>query len=275
MNRKPRFSARHSLEPVDVEIVVRNDAPLSLRHALVSIAYECDFRPKSLRALVCRVLREREDPSNWSEYPNIDGEVRYHLDGCEWYEVYNIIEAIYAELAGPRSVMRSSETVARFTDEVNRFMQMKGIGWQLVDGEILARGQAAFEQELKTAERLLADTGRATACGELREARLDLSRRPQADITGAIQHAVAALECVARDLSGGDETLGELLKRNPGLIPKPLDKVVIGIWGFASERGRHLHEGRAPDFSEAELLVATTASVVNFLIGKQRCLGRD
>lgn len=266
MDGTQRFSARYGLEPVDVAITVRNDAPRDLRHAVASIAYECQFNPKSLRALVCRVLREREDPSNWSPYPNIDGEVRYHLNVCVWYEVYNIIEAIYADLAGPGRVMRRSENVTRFSEEINRFFHLKGIGWQLVEGQVLVRGQEAFEQQLTSTELLLAGTGRTTASNELREARRDLSRRPQADVTGAIQHAVAALECVARDVSGGDATLGELLKQNPGLVPKPLDKVVIGIWGFASERGRHLQEGHEPDFAEAELLVATAASVVAYLI---------
>ena len=55
----------------------------------------------------------------------------------------------------------------------------------------------------------------------------DLSRRPNPDITGAIQHAMAALECIARTVCGdGSSTLGALLKRNPDLIPKPLNEAV-------------------------------------------------
>jgi len=37
-----------------------------------------------------------------------------------------------------------------------------------------------------------------TAKTEIREALNDLSRRPTPDITGAIQHSLACLECVAR-----------------------------------------------------------------------------
>lgn len=275
MDGNARFSERYGLDPVDVEITIRNDAPRDLRDAVVSIAYECNFRPKTLRTLVCRVLRVREDQSNWSEYPNIDGEVRQHLDACVWYDVYNIIEAIYMDLAGPGSVMRRSEFVMKFSSEINRFFQMKGIGWQLVEGQVLVRGHESFEQQLDSAEELLSETKRTIAACELREARLDLSRRPRADITGAIQHAVAALECVARDVSDDDATLGSLLKRNPGLVPKPLDKAVHGIWGYASERGRHLQEGNAPEFAEAELLVATAAAVVSYLLREQEHIECD
>ena len=64
----------------------------------------------------------------------------------------------------------------------------------------------------------------------------DLSRRQKADITGAIQHAMAALECVARAVSGDSSpTLGKLLDRHPGLIPKPLDAVVEMTWALTGD----------------------------------------
>ena len=47
---------------------------------LVDISYETGFDPLALRSLVCRVLRVREDPRNWSAFPNVDSEVRGDLD---------------------------------------------------------------------------------------------------------------------------------------------------------------------------------------------------
>jgi len=53
---------------------------------------------------------------------------------------------------------------------------------------------------------------------ELHEALDDLSRRPEPDLTGAIQHAMAALECVASDTYGNPKaTLGDIIKRYPDL----------------------------------------------------------
>ena len=38
-------------------------------------------------------------------------------------------------------------------------------------------------------------------------------------VTGAIQHAMAALECAARDTVGKENaTLGDLIRRNPGFF---------------------------------------------------------
>lgn len=80
------FSSRHGFRQAsNIEISVRQDAPFELRGALVELAYSCGYGPKSLRSLVCQVLLKRPDPGNWSEYPNIDYEVRELLDSCNWY----------------------------------------------------------------------------------------------------------------------------------------------------------------------------------------------
>ncbi len=70
------------------------------------------------------------------------------------------------------------------------------------------------------------EAGYQTAQRELREARSDLSRRPEPDITGAVQHCMAALECTARELSNEPRlTLGQIINRHAGDlgIPRPLD----------------------------------------------------
>jgi hypothetical protein len=80
---------------------------------------------------------------------------------------------------------------------------------------------------------------------------------------------MAALECVARTASGDSDTLGPLIKRHPGLIPKPLDVAVEKVWGYASERARHIQEGNEPARDEAELVVGVAATVATYLCGKK------
>jgi hypothetical protein len=61
--------------------------------------YDCDvMRPTALREVVCGVLRTAPSPGNWSDFPNVAQEVDALLSDCEWYEVYDIIEAIHARL---------------------------------------------------------------------------------------------------------------------------------------------------------------------------------
>ena len=131
-------------------------------------------------------------------------------------------------------------------------------------GRIVARGSEAFAATTQAVVIELRDSGRTTAANQIHEALADISRRPTADITGAIQHAMAALECVARDVTGSSETLGKLVPQLQ--IPKPFDTALEKLWGFASEQGRHIREGREPRFEEAELVVTVSAAVSMYLI---------
>jgi hypothetical protein len=110
----------------------------------------------------------------------------------------------------------------------------------------------------------LKETGRTTAASEVHEALRDISRRPNPDRTGAIQHAIAALECTARSVTGDpNATLGSLVSKLN--LPKPLDVAVEKLWGFASDRARHLREGKSVSDDEAELVVSVACAVCAFL----------
>lgn len=266
-----RFSERRGLASEAAEITIRDDAPEDLRALVADFAYDAGLRPYGLRAVVCRVLMRRPDADNWSAYPNVDHEARELLDGCEWYEVYDVIEAIFEALhpdaAGPFNVRQTeNRSDRRFADLINTFFMRRGIGWQLVDGRIEVRGPEAFEVAIQSARTQLQEAGLHTAAQEIHEALGDLARRPNPDITGAMQHAMAAAECVARTAANDQKaTLGEILKHHPGLVPRPLDKGLEKMWGYASEAARHLQEGRDPSFEEAELAVFTAAGVIIYL----------
>ncbi len=260
------FSSRHGFrQATNAEITVRHDAPHELRGVLVELAYSCGFGPKSLRSLVCRVLLKRLDPNNWSQYPNIDYEVRELIDNCNWYRVYDVAEEIcHKMLEAPFSYDPD-----KFQAELNMFFFENGIGWQVTNGRIEVRGPEAVQETVNSTKTLLTSTGLKTAQHELHEALVDLSRRPEPDISGAIQHSMAALECVAREVTGNPRaTLGEIIKRNSVLIPKPLDDAVAKAWGYASEHARHIREGRLPSYEEAELVVGLCASVSTYLVKK-------
>lgn len=95
---REKFSDRFVIGAEQIEIKVRYEAPADLRNALPVIAEEHGLTPSPLRNIICKVLLKSPDPSNWSEYPNILSEVNHLVANCKWYEVYDIIEAIYAYL---------------------------------------------------------------------------------------------------------------------------------------------------------------------------------
>ncbi len=270
------FSRRNAYNPTPPPITVREDAPQRLREALIQIAYKVGFSSKPLRELICKVLLRFPDTNNWSE-PNVQREIQELIEDCDWFKVYDIAESIYSNLARMIVPLDVSDNEARsmalvFQSHLNEFFIANGIGWQMEDGKIIVRGSESFEDVVHEAEKKLHASGRPTAASEITEACCDLSRRPEADRTGAIQHSMAALECLARDLCGDSKaTLGAILKSKREVlgIPRPLDGGFEKAWGYASELGRHVKEGRAPGYAEAEFVVMLSASLVSYLLNKK------
>ena len=258
-----RFSKRYNYRGPEEEISVREDAPEDLRFALPQIAEDVGVKPSPLRRVVCRVLRVRPDPMNWTEHPNVSDEVNDLIAECPWFKVYDIAEALYATLA-PHFPDRAEA----FEEQLNDVFLEKGIGWQMTDGEIVYRGSGGFAETTRLADEILADTGHSAAANEVREALHDISRRPEPDVTGPIQHAMSALECTAREVTGKRNlTLGRLV---PHLdLTPPLDVVVDKLWGYASERARHIRESQSVTTEEAELVVTLACSLCTFLVRRK------
>ncbi len=263
-----KFSERHGYEVPDAEITVRHAAPGWLRSIVVELAYQAGLQPSQLRAEVCALLLEAPNQDNWSEKPNIDNEVRGLIEEAPWFFVYDLIEIIFSKVA-ERYGLGTASPADQFSDSVNRAFRKKGVGWQLVDGEIQVRGPEVFEEFVHQAINLTEETGRAVARAELVEALRDLSRRPEPEITGAIQHSMAALECVAKDVTGHPSaTLGEWVKKNPDHFPQPLGTAVEKLWGYTSQYGRHVLEGKPADFDETELVVGLSGALCVYLLRK-------
>ena len=261
--RTQRFSSRHGYSSRSEGQLIREDAPESLRCGILQIVQkDSAFSPEWLRDVVCGTLRVRPNPNNWSPYPNIWDEVEGLVHRCEWFRVYDIIEELHSSMNRARA--------EQFVERINSLFDEEGVGCQLVDGMIQVRGDDAFEAVVGGATDELEDAGLPTAQSELAEAITDLSRRPRADLSGAVHHAMAALEAVAREISGGSkQTLGDIVKGSKGLIPKPLDEATIKMWGYASQHARHGSESRQLDWAEAQLVVGVSAALCTYLVAKK------
>lgn len=265
-----RFSERLGLHLEAPEITVRQDAPAELRGVVFSMACEFGLDQHELRAMACRVLRRREDPHNWSP-ANVAMEAEGLFDTCEWHEFYDLVEAVHQALdrksTGAGSFDSDEAPSAAFERELNTYFVKRGIGWQLASGRIEVRGDEPFEDTVRQALDALQFMSHSTAARELHEAVRDLGRRPEPDITGAIQHALAGLECTMRRICEDPRpTMGQLLSKYPSVCPQPLRTALEKLWGFSSEQGRHLREGGQPSFAEAQLTVAISAAIVTYLV---------
>lgn len=258
------FSARYDYRPTSKPITVRKDAPDTLRNAIVLLAQKANMPPYELREVVCNVLLVRPDTENyWSDGPILH-EVECLLENAHWYKIYEVAEAIYVALQNGDSQITYSLDPAEFECRLNEFLVENGIGWELQEGKFIHRGADVFTRSTQEVPRILEENGFQNAANEIREALQDISRIPQPDITGSLQHVMAALEATAREVTGKPKpTLGSLISELN--LPSPLDKATHKLWGYASNQARHGSEQRTIDRTEAELVVTVAGALCAFI----------
>jgi hypothetical protein len=260
------FSKRHGYEGQAKETSIWEDASENLRHCVLETAHDLGLAPSDIRAIVCSVLQRRPNRRNWSEYPNVWEEAQKDVYGCQWFQVYDIIERIWSRFrrADDHSVW-DEEKAPAFRQTINDFFLTNGIGWQLVKGEIVMRGADGFEAAVKTAQATLEESGRPSASREIHEALEALSWRPEPDLRGAVYHTMGSLECLARAITGDPRaTLGEILKKHPDLLPSPLHEALSKVGGSALIEAHHFNQDQKPKLEEAELLVGLAATVATY-----------
>ncbi len=224
------FSARFGFRAPDAEITIRDNAPEPVRDAVTMLGYAFDNSPGRMRDVVCEVLLKRPDQNNWS-VGNIEREVSALVDDAPWYKVYDLAERLYTEVAKGDY---TGDFQRRFAEQLNQTFREMGVGWALENGILIARGSEAFTLATRDAVVTMMEAGAPTAASEIHEALTDISRRPAPDLTGSIQHAMAALECVARQIDGSGDTLGKIIGRLT--LPPPLDSALHKLWGSPRNR---------------------------------------
>lgn len=261
MDPNTLFSKRYGYALPEAEITVREDAPEVVRSAILALADAHGISPDALRSAICAVLKRTPDRNNWSA-GNVAREADYLLlEDAPWFRVYDVAERLHDAVE-----RQAWGTGQDFAAGLNEAFREHGVGYEMKDGRIVGRGSLAFREATEEAVGLMTAADKPTAATEMRQALADITRRPP-DVTGAVQHGMAALECTARDVTGQPHAnLGQLL---PSLgLPKPLDEAVGKLWGFASQRGRHVAEGRDPSFEEAELVVTVSSALSVYLLRK-------
>lgn len=279
------FSERHPHVEHEAPVTVRDDAPRALRDALPILAEQLGLRPSAQRQIVCDILLKAPDPDNWSEWPNVANEVAGLVKECPWWHVYDIAEAFWAALGELRHegwhVSRSAtpnEKQVEFAEKLNGLFRARGIGWHLQeDGVIETRGGTLTQTALTSTQNLIERSGWSKTLRELEQAHADLSRRPEPDVTGVIQHASAALESVVRQITGSSQTLGQAAKqidysRYPPVLRDVLQTTLTKLYGYASSDqggGRHGSEAIQVDRADATFFLGLVGCAIEYLMSKQ------
>ena len=213
-------------------------------------------------------------PSNDEDDPDFIKAKRVLLN-CPWYRVYDLIEDIYIQCAFHEDNFdfedddEFSVKTSRLVSELNKYFEYAGIGWQLIQGQILPRGDQGFQEAVETAASHLVESNRPTAAGHIKSAIRALAERPKPNTSGAASHATNSVECVLHDITGQAMPLGKYLDKHPTLFHPSLKKALDGVFGYASDAGaRHGKEGKEPTFAEAQFVVTICAAACSLLTAR-------
>lgn len=257
------FSVRFSLQ--STAALIRDDAPLAFRQTVLRQLIAVFVVTSDVVAMVQAATGQLAPNVSLLHNP-ATANATAMIEQCPWPQVFEVAELGYAAIQG--SILHSHR-LGSYERAINAACHANHLGWHMENGHFNVRGTEAEEASLNTTIELLRNSGKVTSASELQKARDDLSRLPKPDLTGAIQHAGAAIECLARDVTNNPKaTFGDIIKANPQIFPGALMKVAQGVWGFVSNQGRHLEEGGEPTLEEALMLVGLVAALTGFLTGQ-------
>ena len=129
-------------------------------------------------------------------------------------------------------------------------------------------GSRPFKNRYRKVVYMLESKGLYTSRNEIRRA-VNCLKFPDQDLPGAATHSRAAVECVAREVTGyPKQDLYQILKQHPDILPDPLRKEALKLWRDASNKGAHLREGGEPTYAEAEWVVDTSIKLCLYLAHK-------
>ena len=162
---------------------------------------------------------------------------------CNWYKVYDFLEAIHSRMTPGEQT--------HFEAAINACSLERGVGWKLVDGQVVMRGTEAFETVVrKRSAPWRKRTDRRQQAMFTRPCWLSLDV-PQADPAGAIYHAMGALEAVARERVISRVIPGKHSARSSGAIQTfcqdHLITALSQLWGYASTSARRAVGTRAAE----------------------------
>jgi hypothetical protein len=260
MSEPDSFSGRVGLRSM---AIVHDDSPIGFRHAVVGALKTEIISSEKIVGVVQRGTTLPRPSGH-----NTDMALMAMIEKCEWWRVYDVAEAGHAAIHaepyfGPDKAKAYERTI-------NEACRANSLGWRMEAGIFAVVASTAQHDSAARAIEDLDAAQLKTSASELREAHRDLSRRPRPDISGGMQHAGAAIECLAREISGDTKlTLGDIIKKRDDLFPGAYRKLADGLWGIVSNQGRHIKEEGEPTLEEALFVVGSITNLAAYLLARR------
>ena len=213
-----------------------------------------------------------EYPRRWENWKNIINE---YIFGCEWHEVYEIIEFIFDHWTNEYKLEN------KYIPIINQALKRENSGYRIINRRVTPITDdleiASIKQALNVKPTL------NPVYVQLDDAIKKLSDREKPDFRGSIKDSISAVETMCRILSGNKKiTLGKALdileKKSNVKIHSALKSGFSNLYGWTSDdQGiRHaLMEESNLTLNDAKFMLVSCSAFINYLVIKAGASGLD
>lgn len=194
---------------------------------------------------------------------------RQYFFNCEWFEVYDFIEAIvlYCE---------KDNTNSQFAISCNQVLEKELSAYRLVNGNFIKNTSDTEINEIT--EAYDKTIGLNNVNSHLKRALELLTDRKTPDYRNSIKESVSAVEAISVLINGKRSTLGAALKKlgdHVG-IHSALIKAYEALYGYSNDSDgiRHaLMDESSLSFDDAKFMLVSCSAFINYLIAKAHKAG--
>lgn len=195
--------------------------------------------------------------------------IRDHFLGGKWYEVFNFLEFVLAQI----SEELSEELAVEIATPSNKILENENSAYRI--------SNLQFVPITDEAELAAIDEATAAATPETRKhlqaAIRMLTARPTGDYRNSVKESISAVEAACQQATGDPKaTLGQALKKleNAGSMHPAFKSGLSSLYGYTSDAGGIRHaltadDSQAPSFEDAKLMLVLAAGFVNYLAARE------
>ncbi len=198
--------------------------------------------------------------------------LRDYFFDCKWYEVYDFIEFIAANLLYEKDK-------SLFINSCNHFLELEYSGYRFISGKIT---QISSEEEIVEVENAIQSSTPLKPVHEHLKTSLELfADRRQPDYRNSVKEAISAVEALCRQITRDEKaTLGQALKQieKQGKVNlhSALKEAFSNLYGYTSDAEgiRHaLLNESSLEFEDAKFMLVSCCAFTNYLISKSSKAG--
>jgi len=188
------------------------------------------------------------------------------LNGCKWYEFYDLVETVIDAFE------RGYSGASAFVNDVNQVLVRNYVGYEIRDYRVERVGAREAEVAIAEARGILRDPELQAADEQFQKAIGFFNQRPQPDVENCVKDAVGAVEALARILLGKPSIqLNDAIKEigEQRGIHKALQQMVDKLYAYRGDApgAAHGKTGAKPPITplDAEFVLHTSAACIVYL----------